>query len=134
MEQFKRSTYLQMWLKIHKTKFSCILDMFSYVFSQQKLEEALLFSGMFQDALQSLFDWLETVEPSLSSETAIMGDTQTVHILMDNHKVQLFFTSSSVTWILQRVMGRTRSPLTTPLVVRGTNGNIYSTKRKSVQI
>lgn len=43
---------------------------------------------MFQDALQSLFDWLETVEPSLSSETAIMGDTQTVHILMDNHKVQ----------------------------------------------
>lgn len=51
---------------------------------------------MFQDALQSLFDWLETVEPSLSSETAIMGDTQTVHILMDNHKVQfvlVFFTS-----------------------------------------
>lgn len=51
---------------------------------------------MFQDALQSLFDWLETVEPSLSSETAIMGDTQTVHILMDNHKVQFvlfFFTS-----------------------------------------
>lgn len=83
--------------------------MFSYIFSQQKLEEALLFSGMFQDALQSLFDWLETVEPSLSSETAIMGDTQTVHILMDNHKVQIFFTSSSVTWILQRVLARSQS-------------------------
>lgn len=84
-----------MWLKIDKTKFSCIGDLFSYIFRQQKLEEALLFSGMFQDALQSLFDWLETVEPSLSSETAIMGDTQTVHILMDNHKVQFvcFFTS-----------------------------------------
>ena len=54
---------------------------------QQKLEEALLFTGMFQDALQSLFDWLEAVEPGLSSETAIMGDTQTVLILMDNHKV-----------------------------------------------
>ena len=58
-----------------------------YHYRQQKLEEALLFTGMFQDALQSLFDWLETVEPNLSSETAIMGDTQTVHILMDNHKV-----------------------------------------------
>lgn len=67
-------------------------------FRQQKLEEALLFSGMFQDALQSLFDWLETVEPSLSSETAIMGDTQTVHILMDNHKVQfVFFLLPAVT-------------------------------------
>lgn len=52
---------------------------------------------MFQDALQSLFDWLETVEPSLSSETAIMGDTQTVHILMDNHKVQFFFLLPAVT-------------------------------------
>lgn len=60
-------------------------------FRQQKLEEALLFTGMFQDALQSLFDWLETVEPGLSSETAIMGDTQTVYILMDNHKVYFVY-------------------------------------------
>ena len=61
-----------------------------FSFRQQKLEEALLFSGMFQDALQSLFDWLEAVEPSLSSETAIMGDTQTVNILVDNHKVNYY--------------------------------------------
>ena len=66
-----------------------IFDLFLefVVFRQQKLEEALLFTGMFQDALQSLFDWLEAAEPSLSSETDIMGDTQTVSILVDNHKV-----------------------------------------------
>ena len=54
---------------------------------QQKLEEALLFTGMFQDALQSLLDWLSAVEPSLSTETAVMGDPETVQILIDNHKV-----------------------------------------------
>lgn len=53
---------------------------------QQKLEEALLFTGMFQDALQSLLDWLSSVEPSLSTETAVMGDLETVQILIDNHK------------------------------------------------
>lgn len=53
---------------------------------QQKLEEALLFTGMFQDALQSLLDWLNAVEPSLSTETAVMGDPETVQILIDNHK------------------------------------------------
>ena len=54
---------------------------------QQKLEDALLFTGMFQDALQSLLDWLGAVEPSLSTETAVMGDSETVQILIDNHKV-----------------------------------------------
>lgn len=53
---------------------------------QQKLEDALLFTGMFQDALQSLLDWLGAVEPSLSTETAVMGDSETVQILIDNHK------------------------------------------------
>lgn len=43
---------------------------------------------MFQDALQSLLDWLSTVEPSLSTETAVMGDPETVQILIDNHKVR----------------------------------------------
>lgn len=56
---------------------------------QQKLEEALLFTGMFQDALQSLLDWLSAVEPSLSTETAVMGDPETVQILIDNHKVRI---------------------------------------------
>lgn len=48
---------------------------------------------MFQDALQSLLDWLSAVEPSLSTETAVMGDPETVQILIDNHKVK------EATWI-----------------------------------
>ena len=48
---------------------------------------------MFQDALQSLLDWLSAVEPSLSTETAVMGDSETVQILIDNHKVR------DATWI-----------------------------------
>ena len=55
---------------------------------QTKLENALLACGKFQDALQSLLDWLSAVEPSLSTETAVMGDPETVQILIDNHKVR----------------------------------------------
>ena len=64
------------------------LSLFHFLCRQQKLEEALLFTGMFQDALQSLLDWLSAVEPSLSTETAVMGDPETVQILIDNHKVR----------------------------------------------
>ena len=64
-----------------------LLTTYNSLHRQQKLEEALLFTGMFQDALQSLLDWLSAVEPSLSTETAVMGDPETVQILIDNHKV-----------------------------------------------
>ena len=53
---------------------------------QHQLEEALLFHGMFHDAMQALMDWLNVVEPSLATETAVMGDTETVKLLIDNHK------------------------------------------------
>lgn len=53
---------------------------------QHQLEEALLFHGMFHDAVQALLDWIKHAEPSLASETAVMGDTDTVKLLMDNHK------------------------------------------------
>ena len=53
---------------------------------QHQLEEALLFHGMFQDAVQALLDWIDSVEPSLTTETAVMGDTDTVKLLIDNHK------------------------------------------------
>ena len=52
---------------------------------QHRLEEALLFHGMFHDAVQTLLDWLNTVEPGLISETAVMGDPDTVKLLIDNH-------------------------------------------------
>ncbi|XP_057312331.1 microtubule-actin cross-linking factor 1, isoforms 6/7-like [Hydractinia symbiolongicarpus] len=53
---------------------------------QHQLEEALLFHGMFHDAVQALVDWIDTVEPSLLSETAVMGDVNTVKLLIDYHK------------------------------------------------
>ncbi|KAG8444908.1 hypothetical protein GDO86_009892 [Hymenochirus boettgeri] len=54
---------------------------------QNKLEEALLFSGQFTDALQSLIDWLYRVEPQLAEDQPVHGDIDVVMNLIDNHKV-----------------------------------------------
>ncbi|XP_075067641.1 microtubule-actin cross-linking factor 1, isoforms 6/7-like isoform X2 [Mixophyes fleayi] len=53
---------------------------------QQKLEESLLFSGKFTDALQALMDWLYRVEPQLSEEIPLGGDRDLVTDLLDKHK------------------------------------------------
>ncbi|XP_041107393.1 dystonin-like [Polyodon spathula] len=54
---------------------------------QNKLEEALLFSGHFTDALQALIDWLYKVEPQLAEDQPVHGDLDLVLNLIDNHKV-----------------------------------------------
>uniref|UniRef100_A0A4X2KXT1 Dystonin n=1 Tax=Vombatus ursinus TaxID=29139 RepID=A0A4X2KXT1_VOMUR len=54
---------------------------------QNKLEEALLFSGQFTDALQALIDWLYRVEPQLAEDQPVHGDMDLVMNLIDNHKV-----------------------------------------------
>ncbi|XP_069395304.1 microtubule-actin cross-linking factor 1 isoform X22 [Paralichthys olivaceus] len=54
---------------------------------QNKLEEALLFSGQFKDALQALIDWLYRVEPQLAEDQPVHGDIDLVLNLIDNHKV-----------------------------------------------
>ncbi|XP_069707562.1 dystonin isoform X8 [Phaenicophaeus curvirostris] len=54
---------------------------------QNKLEEALLFSGQFTDALQALIDWLYKVEPQLAEDQPVHGDSDLVMNLIDNHKV-----------------------------------------------
>ncbi|XP_069051429.1 microtubule-actin cross-linking factor 1 isoform X15 [Lepisosteus oculatus] len=54
---------------------------------QHKLEEALLFSGQFADALQALVDWLYRVEPQLSEDQPVHGDLDLVINLLDAHKV-----------------------------------------------
>ena len=59
---------------------------------QRQLEDALLYHGMFHDAVQALVDWLNSVEPSLSTETAVMGDVETVKLLIHHHKVSLTVT------------------------------------------
>lgn len=62
---------------------------------QHKLEEALLFSGQFMDALQALVDWLYKVEPQLAEDQPVHGDLDLVMNLMDAHKVRAPFPSSS---------------------------------------
>ncbi|XP_053830338.1 dystonin isoform X6 [Vidua macroura] len=54
---------------------------------QNKLEEALIFSGQFTDALQALIDWLYKIEPQLAEDQPVHGDIDLVMNLIDNHKV-----------------------------------------------
>ncbi|XP_068616612.1 microtubule-actin cross-linking factor 1, isoforms 6/7 [Brachionichthys hirsutus] len=53
---------------------------------QHRLEEALLFSGRFTDALQALNDWLYRAEPQLAEDAPVGGDKDMVHNLVDKHK------------------------------------------------
>ncbi|XP_062393936.1 microtubule-actin cross-linking factor 1, isoforms 6/7 [Sardina pilchardus] len=54
---------------------------------QHKLEEALLFSGRFSDALQALNDWLYRAEPQLAEDMPVRGEKDMVNNLIDKHKV-----------------------------------------------
>ena len=51
----------------------------SAVDRQRKLEEALLFSGQFKEALQALLDWLYKIEPTLREDLPLHGDIDTVN-------------------------------------------------------
>ena len=53
---------------------------------QRKLEEALLFSGQFKDALKALMDWLGKMSASLDDKTPVHGDLDTVIGLVEKHK------------------------------------------------
>ncbi|PNF19350.1 hypothetical protein B7P43_G06713, partial [Cryptotermes secundus] len=53
---------------------------------QRKLEEALLFSGQFKDAVQALLEWLQKVQKVLSEEGPVHGDLDTVMALVEQHK------------------------------------------------
>lgn len=53
---------------------------------QRKLEEALLFTGQFKDAIQALLDWLKKVELGLVEDGPVHGDLDTVMALVEQHK------------------------------------------------
>ncbi|XP_051920542.1 microtubule-actin cross-linking factor 1, isoforms 6/7 isoform X1 [Hippocampus zosterae] len=53
---------------------------------QHKLEEALLFSGRFTDALQALNNWLYRAEPHLAEDVPVSGDKDVVNNLIEKHK------------------------------------------------
>ncbi|RWS27955.1 microtubule-actin cross-linking factor 1-like protein [Leptotrombidium deliense] len=52
---------------------------------QRKLEEALLFSGQFKDAIQALIDWLDKAKAHLGLDN-LHGDLDTVTSLVDHHR------------------------------------------------
>merc|ERR1712223_72529 len=53
---------------------------------QRKLEEALLFSGQFKDALKALMDWLKKIGGDLDDKSPVHGDLDTVISLVEKHK------------------------------------------------
>ena len=53
---------------------------------QRKLEEALLLSGQFSEALQALLEWLKKAKARLSEDGPVYGDLDTVSALIDQHK------------------------------------------------
>ncbi|XP_028131989.1 microtubule-actin cross-linking factor 1 isoform X36 [Diabrotica virgifera virgifera] len=54
---------------------------------QRKLEEALLYSGQFKDAIAALVQWLQKAEKDLSKDSPVHGDLDTVNHLVEAHKV-----------------------------------------------
>ena len=61
---------------------------FLSTFSQNKLDEALLTSGRVADALSSMLEWLGKVQTSLAEDQPILGDLDTVSMLIEQHKVR----------------------------------------------
>lgn len=53
---------------------------------QRKLEEALLLSGQFSDALHALLEWLKKAKLRLADDGPVHGDLDTVTALVDQHK------------------------------------------------
>ena len=53
---------------------------------QNKLDEALVSSGRISDALASLLEWLNKAETYLAEDQPILGDLDTVNILIEQHK------------------------------------------------
>lgn len=57
-------------------------------YSQNKLDEALLTSGRVADALTSLLEWLGKAEATLAEDQPVLGDLDTIHMLIEQHKVR----------------------------------------------
>ena len=53
---------------------------------QKRLEDALLCTGQFRDALQSLLEWLSKVGPTLAENQALEGDLETVLVLIEDNQ------------------------------------------------
>src|SRR5699024_10818972 len=75
---------LQEMLDELKNKWNAVCQ--KSVDKQRKLEEALLFSGQFKDAIQALIEWLEKAKQLLAFDQPVHGDLDTVNGLIEGHK------------------------------------------------
>lgn len=50
------------------------------------MEEALLLSGQFDEAVRALFDWLANNVPAMSEECKVRGDVDTTQWLLEQHE------------------------------------------------
>lgn len=60
------------------------------VFSQHKLEAALLALGQFQHALAELMAWLTHTEELLDAQKPINGDPKVIEVELAKHHVSVF--------------------------------------------
>ncbi|XP_062530275.1 dystonin isoform X47 [Bombyx mori] len=67
-----------------KTKWTTVCS--KAVDRQRKLEEALLYSGQFKDAMSALLDWLKKQQKLLEGDAPVHGDLDTVMALIEQHK------------------------------------------------
>ncbi|XP_022818701.1 dystonin isoform X20 [Spodoptera litura] len=67
-----------------KTKWTTVCS--KAVDRQRKLEEALLYSGQFKDAMSALLDWLKKQQKDLAGDSPVHGDLDTVMALIEQHK------------------------------------------------
>lgn len=67
-----------------KTKWQTLC--YQSVERQKKLEDALLCSGQFREALQSLLEWLSRVEPTLAESSSLNGDLDSVLALIEDNQ------------------------------------------------
>ena len=53
---------------------------------QRRLEDALLCSGQFRDALLALLEWLHKIEPTLADTASLAGDLDCVSALVEDNE------------------------------------------------
>ncbi|XP_064074946.1 uncharacterized protein LOC113401796 isoform X21 [Vanessa tameamea] len=67
-----------------KTKWTTVCS--KAVDRQRRLEEALLYSGQFVEAMCALLEWLQRVRAQLAGDAPVHGDLDTVMALIEQHK------------------------------------------------